>query len=82
MRPPTRSSRARSRVRELCLALGFTEAMHYSFLSRKELDDFEEVVAALEEANAEAEKPGYKESLIPFDVMMKEMREIANGIRP
>lgn len=33
--------RARSRVRELCLALGFTEAMHYSFLSRKELDDFD-----------------------------------------
>ena len=33
--------RARSRVRELCLALGFTEAMHYSFLSKKELDDFD-----------------------------------------
>ena len=33
--------RAKSRVRELCLALGFTEAMHYSFLSKKELDDFD-----------------------------------------
>ena len=25
----------------VCLALDFTEAMHYSFLSRKELDDFD-----------------------------------------
>jgi phenylalanyl-tRNA synthetase beta chain len=33
--------RAKSRVREICLALGFTEAMHYSFLSKKELDDFD-----------------------------------------
>ena len=33
--------RAKGRVRELCLALGFTEAMHYSFLSKKELDDFD-----------------------------------------
>ena len=33
--------RAKARVRELCLALGFTEAMHYSFLSKKELDDFD-----------------------------------------
>ena len=33
--------RARCRVRELCLALGFTEAMHYSFLSEKELNDFD-----------------------------------------
>ena len=33
--------KARSRVRELCLALGFSEAMHYSFLSGKELDDFD-----------------------------------------
>lgn len=33
--------RAKSRVRELCLALGFTEAMHYSFLSKRELDDFD-----------------------------------------
>lgn len=37
---------ARSRVRELCLALGFTEAMHYSFLSKKELDDFDTRAAA------------------------------------
>lgn len=34
------------RVRELCLALGFSEAMHYSFLSRKELDDFDSRHAA------------------------------------
>ena len=33
--------KAKSRVRELCLALGFTEAMHYSFLSARELDDFD-----------------------------------------
>ena len=33
--------RAKTRVREVCLALGFTEAMHYSFLSKKELDDFD-----------------------------------------
>jgi len=32
--------RAHCRVRELCLALGFSEAMHYSFLSEKELKDF------------------------------------------
>ena len=42
----------------------------------------EEVIAALEEASAAAKKPGYQESLVPFDVMMKEMREIANGTRP
>ena len=33
--------RAKRRLREICLALGFTEAMHYSFLSKKELDDFD-----------------------------------------
>ena len=33
--------RAKCRVRELCMALGFSEAMHYSFLSEKELDDFD-----------------------------------------
>lgn len=33
--------RARTRVRDICTALGFSEAMHYSFLSRKELDDFD-----------------------------------------
>ncbi|MBQ6915371.1 MAG: phenylalanine--tRNA ligase subunit beta, partial [Kiritimatiellae bacterium] len=33
--------RAKCRVRELCMALGFTEAMHYSFLSAKELNDFD-----------------------------------------
>ena len=33
--------RAKARIRELCVALGFTEAMHYSFLSAKELDDFD-----------------------------------------
>jgi phenylalanyl-tRNA synthetase beta chain len=36
-----RAFRARTRVRDVCLALGFTEAMHYSFLSKKELDDFD-----------------------------------------
>ncbi len=36
-----RPFRAKSRVRELCTALGFSEAMHYSFLSAKELDDFD-----------------------------------------
>ena len=33
--------KARVRVREICTALGFSEAMHYSFLSAKELDDFD-----------------------------------------
>ena len=36
-----RAFRAKARVRELCTALGFSEAMHYSFLSAKELDDFD-----------------------------------------
>ena len=33
--------RAKCKVRELCMALGFSEAMHYSFLSEKELCDFD-----------------------------------------
>jgi len=33
--------RAREKVRAACLALGFTEAMHYSFLSAGELDAFD-----------------------------------------
>ena len=33
--------KARTRLRDLCTALGFTEAMHYSFLSEKELDGFD-----------------------------------------
>ncbi len=33
--------RAREKVRETCLALGFTEAMHYSFLSAGELNAFD-----------------------------------------
>ncbi len=33
--------KAKARVREICLALGFTEAMHYSFLSKREMDDFD-----------------------------------------
>ena len=32
--------RAHSRIRELCLALGFSEAMHYSFLSEAEIRPF------------------------------------------
>ena len=32
---------AKRRLRELCTALGFSEAMHYSFLSGKELDEFD-----------------------------------------
>lgn len=38
--------RAVCRVRSLCVSLGFTEAMHYSFLSRKELDAFDSRKAA------------------------------------
>ena len=33
------------RAREICTALGFSEAMHYSFLSKKELDDFDKTGA-------------------------------------
>ena len=33
--------RAHGRLRETCLSLGFTEAMHYSFLSKGELDQFD-----------------------------------------
>ena len=33
--------KAKCKVRELCMALGFSEAQHYSFLSAKELDDFD-----------------------------------------
>ena len=33
--------RAKCKVREFCMALGFSEAMHYSFLSEKELNDFD-----------------------------------------
>ena len=32
--------KAKCKVRELCMALGFSEAQHYSFLSEKELRDF------------------------------------------
>ena len=35
-----RPFKALSRVREVCTALGFTEAAHYSFLSAKEVDSF------------------------------------------
>ncbi|MBO6067509.1 MAG: phenylalanine--tRNA ligase subunit beta [Kiritimatiellae bacterium] len=47
--------RARSRVRELCLALGFSEAMHYSFLSAQELKPFgfENVLAIPDPVSAE-----------------------------
>ena len=33
--------KAKCKVREICMALGFSEAMHYSFLSEKELSDFD-----------------------------------------
>ena len=33
--------RAKCKVREVCMGLGFSEAMHYSFLSEKELNDFD-----------------------------------------
>lgn len=38
--------RAREKVRSVCLSLGFTEAMHYSFLSAGELDAFDSRDAA------------------------------------
>ena len=34
--------KARSKMREVCNGLGFSEAMHYSFLSVKELNDFDD----------------------------------------
>ncbi len=33
--------KSKAKVRATCMALGFTEAMHYSFLSEKELADFD-----------------------------------------
>ena len=33
--------KAKCKVREICMGLGFSEAMHYSFLSEKELNDFD-----------------------------------------
>ena len=33
--------KAKCKVREICMALGFSEAMHYSFLSEKELNAFD-----------------------------------------
>ena len=45
--------RAKEKVRETCLALGFTEAMHYSFLSAGELDAFDP-------------RPGTKEKRLPL----------------
>ena len=33
--------RAKCRLREIAMGLGFSEAMHYSFLSEKELNDFD-----------------------------------------
>lgn len=40
---------------------------------------YEEVIAALEEANAEARKPGYEESLIGEEEFLREMWGIVNG---
>lgn len=46
---------AHNRVRELCLALGFSEAMHYSFLSEPEIRPFQfkEVLAIPDPVSAE-----------------------------
>ncbi len=41
---PEESFRTKSAVRHALLALGFTEAMHYSFLSKAELDAFDPTV--------------------------------------
>ena len=41
---PEESFRAKSAVRHALLSLGFTEAMHYSFLSQGELDAFDSAV--------------------------------------
>ena len=60
--------RAKARVRQVCLALGFTEAMHYSFLSKKELDDFDPRGAASRLAIPDpvsAEYSVMRDSLLP-----------------
>ncbi len=62
--------RAKCRVREICTALGFTEAMHYSFLSKKELDDFDSRAASVENRLAlpdpvSAEYGYMRDSLLP-----------------
>ena len=62
--------RAKVRVREVCTALGFTEAMHYSFLSKKELDDFDGRPSSVENRLAlpdpvSAEYGFMRDSLLP-----------------
>ena len=62
--------RARSRVREVCMGLGFSEAMHYSFLSAKELNDFDSRAETAKERLAipdpvSAEYGVMRDSLLP-----------------
>ena len=45
--------KAKNAVRELCMALGFSEAMHYSFLSEKELFTTEGMLAIPDPVSAE-----------------------------
>ena len=41
----------------------------------------DQVIAALEEASAAAQKPGYRDTLIQYDTFIEEMRGIANGLQ-
>ena len=62
--------RAKCRVREVCMGLGFSEAMHYSFLSAKELNDFDSRAETAKERLAipdpvSAEYGVMRDSLLP-----------------
>ena len=69
-----RPFRAKARVRELCMALGFSEAMHYSFLSAKELENFD-AREATKAARLAIPDPVSAEFAVMRDSLMPQMVE-------